>query len=1736
MAGLKFDITGDNSNMLSALQGTQNGVRQTQKVVEESGLSIEQMFGRIQTAAAASLGAFSAKEFASKVMSIRGEFQQLEVAFSTMLGSASEANALMNQLVRTAATTPFDLKGVADGAKQLLAYGTSAKEVNETLVRLGDIAAGLSIPLGDLVYLYGTTMVQGRMFTMDLRQFQGRGVPLAEELAKQFGVAKEEVAGLVTQGKVSAEIFNKAIVSMTSSGGKFAGLMENQSHTITGQISNIGDAIDMMFNDIGKESEGVINKGLEVTSFLVEHWRQVGEAIMGAVGTIGLYKAALGTVAVVNKLTTSYQYQVEAVELQKLVAVKEENVNADLQSAVASGRLSAAKAQEIASIRLEVQSKIQAAQASLAQAQADELSARKSSIAATQRYLTARQNLSIAQSQVAIAVKSGTAEEIEIAKKSAHTAAEELNTAAIARNSASKNLSVATSTRRAAAQSVETLQTGINTAAQNANAASTGFLAAAKNKLTAAVSALNGTMLASPWFWAAAAVAGLVYATYKLATAETAEEAARRKANNAMDEFNQKVDNQKQKVQELISVVQSSTATELQKADAYEQLKTLVPFLTEKFSQQALAQADVNEASKEFNEQADQMKYDEIQKNISDTIEKLDGLKQTLESYSQQPQNSGTATAMAMTSREIEMQQALLDQYYTRLAQYNAAKQQALENSKPLEVRIEEASENEKVKQSVFDFYERAVSAAKSAADNTSYVMRDAGQSSVNSLDRLIDELSGKIEKMKEDERKNPLVIHSELQGMQDALNDLIGMKRDWKATGQTTIPLFFRLNYQSAQQSLKDAKDKAQSLISQQPSAGNNLKHDREAARKKYNEDKALLDKINKNQSKYTKEQYKEAETNLKASKQAYEDLGGKIDKPSKKAAEKAANDRLQASRDHEKYIELLKKQKEERKRVEIDLEFSTRQANLKAMGESSKKTLEQLAFDRDKQIEEIERNYKEIKQKKIEAARQVFEANPANKKRVFRYDENDKRFNYTAKEQENYRANKDAVETEYKKGVREQLQSELQSWYDYLKEYGTIQQQMYAIAKEYDEKITKEKDENRKKILQKEKESALAKTNSNSLAMNIDWGATFGGVGKVLKDIAKETLKEVEQYMRSAEFKSLSPSDKKAYTDLRDKLRSEDAGEITSPFNFSQWGDIEKQTRAYQDSVRRLKEKTEAHANAVEELKVAEKELSLATDETTRSIAQSKVDKAQVEVRNTASEMNDAIADKDDKKANLTDSTGKAVQGLDNFSSALQTMSNGTLKGFADGLANLIKSIGGKGGAGGIIGAIGGKAGGLIGAILQIIDALGDDPAKFIKGILDRVGKVVETILAELPKLIVDILKGVLNIIVGIFNGIGRLFTGSGNEKGMEDEIKHLSKSNERLAQSIDDLSKSIGKKDNTNEQSIDAYKKALKEERDWEKNQRNAINKRASEWGRHHSFNYYASDSSWYVWGELNKILEKIGSKARAYNATDVWKLTPEEMKELRAQAMDAWRDLFDSNKGLKSPEDLVNQYIERAGKQDELSATLNEKLTGYSWDGFMDSYKSVLKNLESTTKDFADNINDLISNALIDSFTNEKLKPQIDELYKYIAKAAENGLDDREIAYIRKTNEDIANQGIEQRNIWEQAGLIKKKGDEEQNATANGVSSITFEQANNIVALTTAGNISRDQTKELVTSIVSNIASLSSFSSSTSATIVEIRNLMITNNSYLEDILKNSKNIYNDFSSKIDDVNRNLKDLK
>lgn len=235
----------------------------------------------------------------------RGEFQQLEVAFTTLLQSKEKADVLMSQMVELAAKTPFDLQGVASGARQLLAYGFAAEDITDTLTRLGNVAAGLGLNLQDLTWLYGTTAVQGRLYTRDVMQFQSRGIDLAGELATQLGKTRAEISQMVTEGKIGFPEVQKAIESMTNEGGKFYNLMQEQSKTITGLISNLGDALDMMFNDLGKSQEGVITGVLKGTISLVENYQKVLDILIPLVAAYGMYKATLIATAAIQKVSAT---------------------------------------------------------------------------------------------------------------------------------------------------------------------------------------------------------------------------------------------------------------------------------------------------------------------------------------------------------------------------------------------------------------------------------------------------------------------------------------------------------------------------------------------------------------------------------------------------------------------------------------------------------------------------------------------------------------------------------------------------------------------------------------------------------------------------------------------------------------------------------------------------------------------------------------------------------------------------------------------------------------------------------------------------------------------------------------------------------------------------------------------------------------------------------------------------------------------------------------------------------------------------------------------------------------------------------------------------------------------------------------------------------------------------------------------------------------------------------------
>lgn len=246
-------------------------------------------------------GLMAIKKFGSDVIEATGKMQQLQVALSTILQDKSKADQLIAEIVQFAAKTPFNLDDVATGAKQLLAYGSSADNVVKELSMLGDVASGLQIPIGQLIYLYGTLRTQGRAMTVDIRQFAGRGIPIYEELAKVLGVSKDQVGELVKEGKVGFKEVEQAFKNMTSEGGKFANLMENSAGTWPQRLSNIEDTLFQKMNEFGNKYKEVFEFGIGTAEDLVESLDDVLSVMGGLIAAYGTYKAALITAAVAQK-------------------------------------------------------------------------------------------------------------------------------------------------------------------------------------------------------------------------------------------------------------------------------------------------------------------------------------------------------------------------------------------------------------------------------------------------------------------------------------------------------------------------------------------------------------------------------------------------------------------------------------------------------------------------------------------------------------------------------------------------------------------------------------------------------------------------------------------------------------------------------------------------------------------------------------------------------------------------------------------------------------------------------------------------------------------------------------------------------------------------------------------------------------------------------------------------------------------------------------------------------------------------------------------------------------------------------------------------------------------------------------------------------------------------------------------------------------------------------------------
>ena len=320
---LLFQVRADQSQIQKDVEAIKKQFEQmTRKAVEE-GKKQADVWQTLLKGATAYFTLQGAQSFISQMIAVRSEFQQLEISFGTMLKSKEKANELMAQLTDLAAKTPFGLQEVSEGAKRLLAFQVPAQEVTETLRRMGDVAAGLGVPMGQLIHVYGQVKAQGKLMTNDLYQFMNAGIPIIAELSKVVGKSETEIKDMVSAGKIGFPEVQAVIKNMTNEGGLFFNLMAEQSKSLGGQISNLQDNFDQMLNEIGKASEGVVSGAISGVAYLVENYQTLGKIIAGLITTYGAYRAAV----IVNiTLTRSWAVAARADAIAKGIQTTATNI------------------------------------------------------------------------------------------------------------------------------------------------------------------------------------------------------------------------------------------------------------------------------------------------------------------------------------------------------------------------------------------------------------------------------------------------------------------------------------------------------------------------------------------------------------------------------------------------------------------------------------------------------------------------------------------------------------------------------------------------------------------------------------------------------------------------------------------------------------------------------------------------------------------------------------------------------------------------------------------------------------------------------------------------------------------------------------------------------------------------------------------------------------------------------------------------------------------------------------------------------------------------------------------------------------------------------------------------------------------------------------------------------------------------------------------------------------------
>lgn len=1781
------------------------------------------------------LGGLGFEQLAGSIFNTRSQFQQLEISFNTMLGSADKSKQLMDELIQTAAHTPFDMSSITGGAKQLLAYGTEAKDVNKTLVQLGDIASGLNIPLGDLVYLYGTTVSQGRMFTMDLRQFMGRGVPLAEELGKILHQNTTEVQESVSKGKVTSDIFKEAIANMTQAGGRFGGLMEQQSKTLEGQWSNIGDSIQQAFNEIGKKSEGVFSSGLSIISAMVENWQEVIKVIGVATIAVGSYRASLMAAASIRKAEEAQQADdmmkgIDA-EIKRLQDLENSNYKSlgkdkkqervskqqDLASIVGDtavsddfvkARLDAAEQEGVisAQMRSQLETKrelLQAQQQATAQSQieldeekrkTEELRQQKieslkddlktttekisnlddRDVELARQYTSALNDLQDAQDAFAEAQKfveetaggANLAFDAEGNAVNALEAKERLETATKQVNAAQTKISTIESERKTIAQTKEnlskqqaTIQNNINTVSQasNTTAKKAGILAtttatiknalyAAGTKYTTTVVNLfssavrsSGNALKSLWAAMAANPIGALitlgttlYSVFSMFGDETEEISAdtthfgettsltSKKVEtlmNVLRNTNESTDAHKKAKDELIGVYEQygikcdnekdNLETLKNKHDAFIASLQLENAEREKANALMSISSQYEEARKnldkdfsdslggswlDFGQHIDKEDISAVQMMFNslvsdDVLTKIDSLRQKMDSA-----KKGTLEyANAAQEYDAALRNLLVPfEEWGKKMGYNSFVMASLRSS--ILKHIDSMNSlNESYKKAEDAIYKG--STATVDWNNSQAKARWIVNKNKQSIQELVEQTDNLINLWNKEYGLN-LKIHyddSEIPNWMKSMTtkelrnlisrreaDILQQENHEKKTGHKLVTRSGG-KFRSRTENQTDVAMAKSIIQSRTPKSSTTTKSNTTHTTPKKT---GTTD---------------DPQARAYERKKAEEDYSKSISSYSEKAIQDMTKNRINAMNEgySKELAQITENADKERKAVEegIDKLVEARKKRDQAVWVNSGKGRKANMWKQSKTNEEY----------KNEVLNETMKDSKGNPVKV-------NGMNMTIGMSVANQMN--AIRDKAVKQNEDVLAKEAQSMYDYLKTYGTFQEQKLAIAADYAKRISEvenstDSDSSKQwkiKSLKEEQKKETDSVEASAIMQKIDWYQVFGNVGGIMKDALVPLLADLDKFVGTDKFQNLGADQQKSIVDAMQNIRNSIGN--TSDLG---WKDLARDVVAYQDALKNAKiaqeEYTKTETLLIPRIKVLQEQIETAKKsgnvaEQTR--LQEELNKVQGQLAESGKKIvtaNTKVRTSGQKLAQTTQNVTQPISAIHEFlsTSGLSDLASlwdsfDQLKGGIDGLKALkeaknaadgLKDIGKE--AADAAADAGKKAGdalseglskaGLIGqivsAILKILDVLKDGIGTLISSLIDTVLNAVNGILKNIlsgdfiTQIGGSLVSGIGNILNTIsFGGFNSLFGVGGNAKEVNRTIDKLTARNEILTDAIDRLRDSIDKTSGI--KAVEDSEKAEKLQKEKEQNLKDIMVAQMGYHSSHGSFNRYFRGFSQ---EQINKVSEAIGRQWNG-NLSDI--RSADEANAL-LQNPDIVNKIQNTGKGNYGGRVLekLKDYAAEAGTLEDIADDLAESLTQISFDSLKSEFIDTLMDMNSSAQDFSDNFSKMLMQAVLKAKVDDLLGNDMQAFYdEWTERAKANGgkLSQTDINELKGRYDEMVQEGLKIRD--EVAEITGYKQSYEQSASSDSFESMSQDTGDELNGRFTAVQIATEGTYE------------------------------------------------------------------